>query len=570
MWRRRRWAVPGADDRAEALQQISEALAQRGFRRDWSRPSLLLWRGEFAISRKSYPISVNVVDLDFVRLPEITIDDLTVLPLTPLTHLFEGDGICYLDRTSAVLDRYDPAGTVLRCLDRAQRVLSASVSGASDQDFAEEFGAYWKETVYVDLPPDFRPKRAQLYWLSLREEKPELGIGVIAQRDQLAEALLIRHRKISGRKTPESQPCAVARVEAHLTVHPGDWPLSNLAVYVRWLAHFVPNAEEMVWDALALDGERKVLALRAANGCFVAEFEIPPMFRKPEFKSRKGSLPQILMAAAENVPVRRMSGYRIDGEYVYGRNMHGIKNLSAKKVAIVGCGTIGGFLAHALAQSGAGTGKGELHLFDIDALKPSNLGRHVLGVPQLGKPKAEGMRSFLDEQLPHIDIRAHIGSALDHKEMLLGCDLVIDATGEEALSLALNHHFVASRPKSPPILFVWLVGNGAAAEAIMCIESGLACLKCLKPELAGNPRFRVLREEAVVERDLACGDATYIPFPVSRSMQAAALAADMAIDWANGRPRPYFRTRTFDERRAFHVKDQSPQPSPRCPACQAG
>jgi molybdopterin/thiamine biosynthesis adenylyltransferase len=325
-----------------------------------------------------------------------------------------------------------------------------------------------------------------------------------------------------------------------------------------------------VRGALALEGERKLLAVQAANGCFVAEFEIPPMFRKREFMNRADSLVRVMMRSAERIAVRRLVGYRIDAEYVYGRNMGGMKNLSGQKIALVGCGTIGSFLAHTLAQSGAGAGRGVLHLFDIDVLKPANLGRHVLGVPQLAKAKAEGMRSFLVEQLPHIDVRAHIANALDHKEMLLRCDLVIDATGEEALSLALNHHFVASRPKSPPILFVWLVGNGAAAEAIMCVEPGLACLKCLKPELAGNPRFRVLREEAIVERDLACGDSTYIPFPVSRSMQAAALAADMTLDWANGRPRPYFRTHTFDDRRAFHLKDQSPEASPRCPACQAG
>jgi len=267
--------------------------------------------------------------------------------------------------------------------------------------------------------------------------------------------------------------------------------------------------------------------------------------------------------------VKRYSGYHLDADYVYGRNMQGMKNLTGKKVALIGCGTIGGFLAHALAESGAGVNSGQLHLFDRDILQTANLGRHLLGIPYLGKPKADGLRSFLMESLPHLSMQAFPIDITDQMERLLRYDLVIDATGEEALSIALNDFFVHHRQDAPPILFVALHGNGAAAEALMVCSAEHACFKCLKPELAQQPRYRVLRDEqgTNVVRNMACGDAAYIPFPVSRSMQAAALALEMALDWVNDHPRPYLRVRTFDEERAYHVKDANPDRSARCPAC---
>ena len=51
---------------------------------------------------------------------------------------------------------------------------------------------------------------------------------------------------------------------------------------------------------------------------------------------------------------------------------------------------------------------------------------------------------------------------------LSGADLIIDATGEESLSIALNHHAVTHRPNFPPVLHTWIVGNGGATQALLC------------------------------------------------------------------------------------------------------
>jgi hypothetical protein len=193
----------------------------------------------------------------------------------------------------------------------------------------------------------------------------------------------------------------------------------------------------------------------------------------------------------------------------------------------------------------------------------------LLGAPYLFRNKAEACSEYLREQLPHLDIGSIPDSIMNRPEVLGRHDLIVDATGEEALSIALNEHVVRRRPSFPAIMFAWIEGNGAAAVGFMSDDPELACFKCLKVDLDGPKRFRLVRDETEVEfgRNLACGDAHFIPFPVSRAATAAGLACDMALEWANDGPRHRWRSVTMDHRKAIQIKDGNPKRIERCPAC---
>jgi hypothetical protein len=120
-----------------------------------------------------------------------------------------------------------------------------------------------------------------------------------------------------------------------------------------------------------------------------------------------------------------------------------------------------------------------------------------------------------------------------------------------------------------PMIFVWIAGNGAAAQAILCDGPEHACFKCQKPALAAAPRHRVLKPDAdnAPISNAACGDGLYAPFPVSASTSAAALALDLVLAWNSGNPGLRFRTRVLDPKRAFQIKDMNLSPSDACPAC---
>ncbi|NEI31720.1 ThiF family adenylyltransferase [Rhizobium ruizarguesonis] len=271
------------------------------------------------------------------------------------------------------------------------------------------------------------------------------------------------------------------------------------------------------------------LAIRASNGLFLCRASIPVAYRTKELlQTRRGNLHRTLTRIGSKISIERVNSAPADTEYIFDRYLEGSSTLPGKRILLIGCGTIGSFLAQQLAQCGAGSRDGELTLVDPDLLYPANLGRHLLGAPFLYENKANACAEFIMEQLPPLNIRpvANYAESVEIGPSLY--DLVIDATGEEALSIALNHRAVKARPASPPFLFVWLEGNGAVAKSVLTGDLDHVCLKCLKPRLTQAPRHKTLKsaEDIIVERNAACGAGAYVPFPVSRSVGAAALACD--------------------------------------------
>jgi len=555
-----------ADAEAISIPLIHDALVQNGFERVYGEGRPCLYRGTLCLAGEAIPVRMEVTDFDFVQYPEISIESGYVLPARRLPHVLGPDrSLCYYAHGSVILDRYNPAGTVLQCLEQAGTVLRAALRGDLDRDFADEFESYWDgKLALVDLPADFQGE-AEVKYVDLhpgRAPFPVLASGTSWLWDRAPAK-----NRVKGGDYAE-----VIRTQIPLSVDPfGPWPLTNLTDFSAWASWNDPALDGQLERCVANSRDGKgVLAIQAPNGLFMCRATVPNFLNRKEFLlTRRAALPRVLRIYASSVAVERIYAKRADKDYVFGRNLGAMTNLRAKRILLIGCGTIGGFLAQQLAQCGAGADGGKLVLMDKDVFQTANLGRHLLGVPYLGRKKAEACVAFLREQLPPLDLVSRDEDVLSSALDLSAFDLVVDATGEEALSIALNEQAVRSRPDSPPHLFVWLEGNGSVSKSMLTWEAQYACFKCEKPNLSGTAPHRTLRPDREMEigRDAACGDPVYVPFPVSRSVAAAALACDHVLDWANGRPGDRFRSETFDESRAFRRKNDSPRPSPACPAC---
>jgi molybdopterin/thiamine biosynthesis adenylyltransferase len=556
----------------KARQAIDAALKQRAFERDWSHAAHLRYRGRVDRSGLDIPVSIEVTDLDFVHIPVVRIDDGGIKTKQPVPHLAgPDDQLCYLEPGSTVLDRYDPGGTVLRCLARAEEVLGDAVRGRLNADFAAEYVNYWSSSpLMVDLPADFAGEAA-IYLVALNCNDKD-GMPILARKNKLARSFRDAHERSRGKGAkPHSEPCWIVKSDRILGSDPdAARPPRSLARLRRYID--MSGADGTVIDTALREGVglNRWIGVRAPNAFCLAQIRIPKRFDTEEFmRTRKQNLPQALKPVAADIPLERFRGFPLDAQFLYSRNLGDLPSLAGRKIALIGCGTIGGFLALQLAQSGAGSQSGRLVLFDDGELMPSNLGRHLLGLPDLNRNKADACADHIRTQLPFLDIEARPVNIMNNFATLRDFDLVIDATGEETLSIALNHFGVDHRPDFPPTMYVWIVGNGGAAQALLCDGPEHACFKYLKPQLAEQPRLRVRRQDTGVtlQRMGACGDGLYAPFPVSASVSAAAMALDLVLDWNAGKPGHHLRTRTFDATQCFAPKDTTLSPSSTCPAC---
>lgn len=102
-----------------------------------------------------------------------------------------------------------------------------------------------------------------------------------------------------------------------------------------------------------------------------------------------------------------------------------METIRAKRVCIIGCGGLGGFVAQALARFGVGF----LTLVDGDVFQESNLNRQLFATTQtLGQNKALAGQQALGIINPNISVKAEpvMLTSLNAGEILPNHDLVID------------------------------------------------------------------------------------------------------------------------------------------------
>jgi hypothetical protein len=136
--------------------------------------------------------------------------------------------------------------------------------------------------------------------------------------------------------------------------------------------------------------------------------------------------------------------------------------LAARKVAVVGCGSIGSKLAIMLARGGVG----EFLLVDDDVVFPDNFVRHDLDWRDAGTHKADSVarRIQLVNSLARCTVRRHrlagqeaSGSLESLLTSLASCDLIVDATAEANVFNLLS---AAVASGSKPFLWAQVFAGG--------------------------------------------------------------------------------------------------------------
>ncbi|MEH6671713.1 ThiF family adenylyltransferase [Halopseudomonas sp.] len=501
---------------------------------------------------KGCPCEVQL-DPTFFDLPRIRLLDVPPDLPAAVPHLGADGGLCYLAKGTVVLDIYDPVGQSLACLQRAAIVFGQIVKGEMIEDLAEEFFAYWHGWLcFVDMQGnDFgrqncivaQANGSPLWFITENEDRTTEKLKSLGY--QVTDRTVLTYRV----KT-DAQP-------RPLTSH---WPPETVGEILEWQSNLDSRCRRKIHERIK-EGER-----RKAGGVLIV-IESPLMTygfavlydrQRPAQKSKLTGGRDL----SYGLKVMPISVVKIDDRYLAQRNIPNSKTLAGKNIAVIGCGTIGGYLSDMLVKAGAGTCGGKLTLVDFDCLLPQNIGRHRLGFPDLLSNKAEAMAKELKRLAPGAEIRA---LPVDVRHAQLGeLDLLIDATGEEAL----GHWLCGYYPSPTPMLSVWIEGPGTAVRALLRINAAGACYRCLWHSNGRRELRSTLDPLPTVLAGHGC-EGLYVPFPASVSVHAASLGAEMALDWVNGVYSPALRTRLIDSSQQLATPDCDPLRDWECPLCSS-
>ncbi|MFT7292891.1 MAG: molybdopterin/thiamine biosynthesis adenylyltransferase [Pseudohongiellaceae bacterium] len=537
----------------EVVSQVIEAFRQRGFEfagktdDGWFRLQGRLIPPQ---TDKGYLCEVQL-DPEFLDLPRIRLLEIPLGLPSAVPHLGADGRLCYLAKDTVVLDIYDPAGQSLACLQRAAFVLGQIMKGEMIENLAEEFFTYWDGWLcLVDMQGDDMGRQncivaqtngSTLWFITDDEARTTTKLKSIGYQSTDQKVLTYRV-KTSAQPRP-------------LT---GRWPPETVGDILEWQSTLDPRCRRKIHERI------KKGKIKKANGVliliesplmtygFVVLYDRQRPVQKVKLTGRRD-----LTLGLKAMPV---SVIRIDDRYLAQRNIPKLKTLAGLNLAIVGCGTIGGYLSDMLVKAGAGTCGGKLTLVDFDYLLPQNIGRHRLGFPDLLSNKAEAMEKELKRSAPGTEIRA---LPVDIRQAQLGkLDLLIDATGEESLGHWLGNHY----PLPTSMLSVWIEGAGTAVRALLRKNASGACFRCLWHSNRRGELRSILNPLPIILAGHGC-EGLYVPFPASVSVHAASLGAEMVLDWVNGIYSPALRTRLIDCSQQLATPDCDPLVDQECPAC---
>ena len=247
---------------------------------------------------------------------------------------------------------------------------------------------------------------------------------------------------------------------------------------------------------------------------------------------RNGKVPATLMMTRyfnSATATERFAVDRADSAWVHGRGRDKRAHvLHKRKIAILGVGSIGGFVAEHLACAGVG----KIVLVDPELLSAANAGRHILGINNLDVPKASGVAQLLQPRFPHHEITGVRAKAQDfvgeHKTELADFDLVLCLTGDWSAESFINEWSLKSEERCPRILFGWLEPHALAGHAVL-ISSKSACLGCHFTETGKCDLSVTHWDNSNLVQEPACGG-MFQPYGPVELANINAMISSVALD----------------------------------------
>ena len=543
----------------ESLSDVHAALAQRGFVHDATvYDGKFVYRGEIVSSIGAIQVEIEIASLDDIpkiRLLEIPHQFKSIEP-----HIGVNGGLCYAAKGSIAFDIFSPASQILACLDRATFVLDQILSGERVHDLADEFYVYWssQDFCFVDI------KNIQSQYITA---------GIVTNKDGketlsiiLSESIEDTKKKLAaigcGANTLPCGACVIStKAEPTPILIPDQWPPRKVSELLAWQHQLDPNSARKILLRLhkfARQGYKNAVVLFVSP---TSQYAAGIVLNNTNRKNTNGKTMRI-QEAIYTSEVMVLNTVRMDDHYIVERNQPGRNSLMGKKIILIGCGTIGGYLADLLVKSGAGMGGGELLLVDSDVMSPGNVGRHRLGFNRVFENKAEALASEIIRTMPSVNVMGH---KVEAKEMNLDSfDIVINASGEQVLSDALS--LKVNQNKFTPILHCWIEGPGIGVRSMLQDGQGVACYRCLCDENR-QPLYPATTELYPIKMAGQGCESLYVPFPASASVFAAALALEHVLDWVNGHPEPRLRTMIINQKYQSDHLNVNPIKLTQCPAC---
>ena len=391
-------------------------------------------------------------------------------------HVFEKGYLCTIPDSSCI-DSSDPVKLFFYVIESAKRILE----GTEDVDFQDEFSVYWNRSLsdksIMCLVTDSPEQLSALFNVLFFDNKI---ICVSAS----AESLKRWCENYFGKEVSIETNSTGILLKLKAPLLPTEYP-DSLYDLTNLLSVKDREAYKLLIKQI-ISGFKEgfvLLTQKTENGYALGGLIYSGQgftYKRSLYNGfRKGKIPpDILIKRFTNTlistKITRSSVMRVDHAWIHARGGDGV-DFQRRSVIIIGCGSLGGYVAHFLSRAGVT----DLTLIDNDRLEWANLGRHILGADSVSKWKAEALSELLRKQMPHLRI---VGISKDWRDALRenntlfnDYDLIVSTVADWRCEQPLN--YLSQKNNLPTILYGWLEPYAVAGHCLISVK-GSGCLAC--------------------------------------------------------------------------------------------
>ena len=514
-------------------------------------------QGNFVVGiKKPNDYHTELPEAYALQIPELLLNKL-------LPHINFGGYLCYSQESEAEWDPNNIKTLYLQIDQMIQTTLNNSVKSLDDKNIERremegEFAAYWDPSInlYLLTVPSPKIQLISQYLSKVNPSSSEITEEIVTyEKEQGEYKTWANQRGLSCTGLGITTRYFTIKAE-HLSGE--NWPLNSFSDFLKWLVKVNYPAVIRIIDGIIQKPKSKniilfdvknqdLIAVYVELNLNIASLQRHKFNKKVNYKS----IASILSHKKSSKNFRKIRVLKTDKQTILTRNQKRpyIGDLRNKKIALIGCGTIGGYLAPLVLRSGAGCGIGFFHLFDHDIFQPHNFGRHYLLISDVGEFKSIALEKHLKSSI-HIPTKIHGFQTKFsiYEEYLAKYDIIIDTTGRVPISKRLAYIVRKLPLKSRPVIIhSFNDGNGRVSKVM--IDQGQACYNCLlqNPNLFdknGNDK-RLTSFDIFEEKIISCGN-TFAPYDATVSIVTAGLTQEAVLSTLEEKPTWSYKEHLFE------------------------
>jgi molybdopterin/thiamine biosynthesis adenylyltransferase len=488
----------------------------------------------YSIDTLDIPMVIGVPEDWDRKLIDVYIENYREFKYIP--HLDREGKLCLFDLEGVLIDK-DFEGLLNQTLDRMDKTLVEGLNELNKKDFIEEFEQYWgklpntkvlksmirltkntKIIKYADNKKQVKKDKKDNYIDFLRKQNKYIFVCSDSEKD------FNTYKDINAIRNG-----IYIYIDTEEYIYPPDWRNKLDIGYVNNLLkhtsldknEFMQYLNKCKRDLLLVFNIKQPNDCINILGVVIKGYNISILSEIPQIKSYKELIPCMVI--------------RCDKEFLVYRG-GSLSDLCNKKILVIGCGSIGGYLVSELVK----TGINDITIVDNDILKEENIFRHILGMEYINEYKSKALVDYINKNIPYVNIKSFedtIEDAIyDGNISFFEYDLIISAVGNHNLNRWINE-YVHTEGIKTPVIYLWNEVLGIGNHVAFLSTNYRGCYECFFGECEEGIYDKTSyceKGQSFTKKIRGCGS-SFLPFSSTNSVVTVTTGVEIIRNYFEGR-----------------------------------